>query len=119
MVDTALDVARGLAFLHGPAHRLVHRDLSPANVLLTSAPTPRGFRALLSDFGLSTVLALDATHRTSEMKGTIAYMPPEVFESDAVSIQLDVYSLGVLRECPPAAADSEGQGQGARCLASG
>ncbi len=49
---TALEIARGLEYLHHPDRRMVHRDLSAANVLLTTAPgDERGFRALLSDFG--------------------------------------------------------------------
>ena len=49
--------------------------------------------------GLSTVLHLGMTHKTSEMKGTLAYMPPEVFLTDDVSTAMDIYSLGVLSEC--------------------
>ena len=49
---TALEVARGLEYLHHPDRRMVHRDLSAANVLLTTSTSDaRGFRALLSDFG--------------------------------------------------------------------
>ena len=49
---TALEIARGLEYLHHPDRRMVHRDLSAANVLLATAPgDERGFRALLSDFG--------------------------------------------------------------------
>ena len=52
MVLTALEVARGLEYIHHADRRMVHRDLSAANVLLTSAGADeRGFRALLSDFG--------------------------------------------------------------------
>lgn len=52
IVLTALDIARGLAYLHHPDRRLVHRDLSAANVLLaTASGDERGFRALVSDFG--------------------------------------------------------------------
>lgn len=76
--------------------RFVHRDLSPNNVLLTSDANKRGFRAVLSDFGLSTVLASGATHRTSQAKGTLTYMGPELITSDAVSPALDCYSFGVV-----------------------
>jgi serine/threonine protein kinase len=76
---------------------MVHRDLSASNVLLTTAGgDERGFRALLSDFGLSTVLSVEQTHRTSQVKGTISYMSPELFIQDSVSPALDIYSLGVV-----------------------
>lgn len=49
---TALEIAQGLKYLHHRDRRMVHRDLSTANVLLATAPgDERGFRALLSDFG--------------------------------------------------------------------
>jgi serine/threonine protein kinase len=52
VLATALEVARGLQYLHAPERRMVHRDLSASNVLLTTAGgDERGFRALLSDFG--------------------------------------------------------------------
>lgn len=96
VVETAVDIARGLATLHSAAHRMVHRDLSPNNILLISEFNDRGFRAVLSDFGLTTVVALGATHKTSEAKGTLAYMPPELLENSVVSTGIDIYSLGIL-----------------------
>jgi len=44
-------MAQGLAYLHHPDRRLVHRDLSTNNVLLATHTDERGFRVLLSDFG--------------------------------------------------------------------
>jgi hypothetical protein len=67
------------------------------NVLLASDLGERGYRALLSDFGLSTVLR-DSTHHTSDCIGTIAFMPPEAFNAGQVSVELDIYSFGMLRE---------------------
>ncbi len=52
-MQTALEVARGLEYLHHSDRRLVHRDLSTNNVLLVTDGNERGFRALLSDFGQS------------------------------------------------------------------
>ncbi|EFN52857.1 hypothetical protein CHLNCDRAFT_138337 [Chlorella variabilis] len=113
---TALEIAAGLEYLHHSDRRMVHRDLSATNILLTtSADDDRGFRALLSDFGLSTVLSADQTHKTSQVKGTVrraeqaaaarhtqrasfftSYMSPELFVRDDVSPALDVYSLGII-----------------------
>ncbi len=96
VIETALDIARGLVTLHSAAHRMVHRDLSPNNVLLISEFNERGFRAVLSDFGLTTVVALGTTHKTSEARGTLAYMPPELLQNSVVSTGVDIYSLGIL-----------------------
>ncbi|KAL4439989.1 hypothetical protein ABPG75_002990 [Micractinium tetrahymenae] len=93
---TAAEIARGLEYLHHPDRRLIHRDLTATNVLLATHGDERGFRALLSDFGLSTTLSEEQTHRTSEVKGTISYMSPEVFMFDDISPALDIYSLGII-----------------------
>jgi serine/threonine protein kinase len=54
LLPTALEIAQGLSYLHSDECRLVHCDLSCSNILLTSLDEgPRGFRALLSDFGES------------------------------------------------------------------
>lgn len=58
--------------------------------------SPRDFRALVADFGLSLVLSLDGTHLTSDMRGTLSYMAPEVFSAQIVSTELDIYSFGVM-----------------------
>lgn len=69
-------MAEALAHLH-EERGWVHRDVSTSNVLLTpDAADPRRFRAKLSDFGLSTALAGGATHRTSQLRGTLDFMPP-------------------------------------------
>ncbi|KAL4430886.1 hypothetical protein ABPG75_006142 [Micractinium tetrahymenae] len=92
---TALDVARGLAHLHDSC-QLVHRDVSTNNVLLSADPgDPRGFRAKLSDFGLTTLLRDQQTHNTSQLKGTTDFMPPEIFTVGQVRFAVDIYSLGI------------------------
>ncbi|PRW58290.1 Mitogen-activated kinase kinase kinase 13-A [Chlorella sorokiniana] len=93
---TALDVALGLDYIH-TQQRVVHRDVSTNNILLALNPhDPRGFSAKLSDFGLSTVLAARQTHRTSQLKGTVDFMPPEMFTSGEVRFAVDIYSLGIV-----------------------
>jgi serine/threonine protein kinase len=61
---TALDIAQGLEYLHHSSRRMVHRDLSANNILLTtSSSDDRGFRAMLSDFGETLVrLSLLSSH---------------------------------------------------------
>lgn len=97
VIETALDIAQGLVFLHSAENSLVHRDLSANNVLLMSEYNGRQYRAVISDFGLATVISLDTTHKTSDTKGSIPFMPPEVLDDNLVSPAVDIYSFGVLR----------------------
>jgi serine/threonine protein kinase len=63
-----LDTASGLDYLHSIG--VVHGDLKTANVLLKgSAKDVRGFMCKITDFGLSRVLDLDATHISTATYG--------------------------------------------------
>ncbi|GIL84153.1 hypothetical protein Vretifemale_12841, partial [Volvox reticuliferus] len=90
---TARDVTRGMAHLH--CHAILHGDLKPSNVLLRSDPTdPRGFVAVVSDFGLSRIAPLGCLEG-SELYGTVSFMAPEVISGYRCPAS-DVYSYGVL-----------------------
>jgi len=80
------EVCRALEHAHG--HGVVHRDLKPGNVWLTSDGT-----AKLGDFGLA--VALDKTRLTQAgmMVGTVSYMPPEQALGGEVTPVSDLYSL--------------------------
>ncbi len=81
----ALDLCEALAAVHGSG--VIHRDVKPSNVLVTSDGTLK-----LTDFGVAR--AADLTRMTSAdtMLGTVQYMPPE---GDG-SVRGDLYSLGCL-----------------------
>ena len=83
------DVASALAYVH--ERGVVHRDVSPANILCGEDGRPR-----LADFGVARVL--DATRLTSTALtvGTAAYMAPEQVQGEDVSGAADVYSLGLI-----------------------
>ena len=99
------DVGAGLDVAH--AAGLVHRDVKPANILVT------GERARLCDFGLARHTAsADSLTGDRTLVGTVAYIAPEQIEGADVDARSDVYSLGcVLFECltgePPYDRDSE------------
>lgn len=69
---------------------LVHRDIKPANILLC------GSTLKISDFGISK-LAAEAT-RTQSFKGagTLMYMAPEAWDWSKNTIQMDIYSMGII-----------------------
>ncbi len=95
------EVCRGLHAAHelcdpatGAALHLVHRDVSPHNIML-------GFdgRVRLLDFGVAKIDSGNAT-RTGEVKGKAAYMSPEQAMGDPLERRSDLFSLGaVLYEC--------------------
>ena len=84
-----IEVGRGLAAAH--AHRLIHRDVKPQNVLID----PEG-RAKVTDFGIARSLESDGLTKTGRVLGTTDYVAPEQAMGQAVDARCDVYSLGVL-----------------------
>ena len=83
----ATDVAEALGVAH--AARMVHRDVKPANVMLT----PDG-RTKLMDLGIARSLDGESITRASSILGTAGYVSPEQARGDPVDHRSDVYSLG-------------------------
>ncbi|MEU4380992.1 serine/threonine-protein kinase [Micromonospora echinofusca] len=109
-LDLLAEIAAGVAVLH--RHGVVHRDLTPGNVLFRSGPD--GERVLIADLGLAKALA--AASGLTARAGTPGYMAPEQDDPLAVvGTRADVYGLGRLglRLLAPAA-DPTGGGDGER-----
>ena len=89
--DKAVEIARqlcaGLAAAH--AKGVLHRDLKPANVMLNG----RG-EAVITDFGLAALA--DEIPGDEIRNGTPAYMAPEQLAGKEVTVQSDIYSLGLV-----------------------
>src|SRR5918997_339382 len=88
-VAYAIDIGRALESAH--AHRLVHRDVKPQNVLID----PDG-RAKVTDFGIARSLEAQGLTATGRVLGTTDYVSPEQALGHEVTGQSDVYSLGVV-----------------------
>ena len=85
-----LDVSRGLWYLHAHHPPIVHRDLSPNNVLLTSQ-----FVAKISDLGVAKVIQADSKKTKTRAPGTVDFMPPEaLLETPEYGPTLDIFSYG-------------------------
>ena len=84
VVDIALQICEALEFLHAQVPAVVHRDISPDNLLLSSC----GIK--LIDFSLA---ASKKSLRTSSTMGKHSYAPPEQFK-EQVCPQSDIYGLG-------------------------
>lgn len=80
-------VCEGLQYLH--QNRVIHRDIKPHNVLLTSEGV-----AKLADFGCSCLMDSTKTS-TMTVRGTVAYMAPECMKGKG-SFPSDVWSVGLM-----------------------
>ncbi|PVY96376.1 YVTN family beta-propeller protein [Actinomycetospora cinnamomea] len=96
-VDIISQVASALTAAHEAG--LIHRDVKPSNILITTGTDGRDF-AYLADFGITRSAGTDATGLTTGMiVGTADYMAPEQFRSEAEH-RSDIYGLGcVLFRC--------------------
>jgi serine/threonine protein kinase len=77
--------------LDGQPLNIVHRDLSPSNVLLSRAGAVK-----VSDFGIAKWHAQTTRTRTGELKGKFMYMSPEQASARKVDARSDVYAAALL-----------------------
>ena len=78
------------ALIHLHDRNIVHRDLKLGNIFLTGK-----MELKLGDFGLAKKLSF-RDEKISEMVGTPAYMAPEILENMGYSLEVDIWSLGVI-----------------------
>jgi len=85
-VRITLALLEGIAYAH--ARQVVHRDVKPANIMLTAEGVPR-----LMDFGIAVHGPSD---EHAEFCGTPAYMAPEYIATHRYEASCDLFSLGVV-----------------------
>ncbi|MDB4979592.1 MAG: hypothetical protein JWM82_344 [Myxococcales bacterium] len=88
----ALSYAHSLADERGRALGMIHRDVSPSNIMISYEGAVK-----LLDFGIAKALgeAQDTT-KSGTMKGKYAYMAPEQTEGDDVDQRIDIFSCGIV-----------------------
>jgi serine/threonine protein kinase len=96
-IKVVIDTLQGLHAAHelkdkgGGLLNLVHRDVSPHNVLIGTDGISR-----ITDFGVARAEARLSSTRGGTLKGKIAYMPPEQGRGDDIDRRADVYAAGVV-----------------------
>ncbi|KAF7804228.1 receptor protein kinase TMK1-like [Senna tora] len=91
-LNIALDVARGMEYLHSMAHQsFIHRDLKSSNILLGD-----DFKAKVSDFGLVKLAPDGEKSVVTRLAGTFGYLAPEYAVTGKITTKADVFSFGVV-----------------------
>jgi serine/threonine protein kinase len=96
-VQIARHVASALHFAHekprndGTQLGIVHRDVSPSNIIVTYDGATK-----LLDFGVAKTAASSVKTRTGALKGKVAYMSPEQARGAALDRRSDIFSLGIV-----------------------
>ncbi|KAH6833076.1 PAS domain-containing protein tyrosine kinase family protein [Perilla frutescens var. hirtella] len=89
-IQMALDIARGVNYLHHCNPPIIHRDLKSSNLLVD-----KNWTVKVGDFGLSR-LKHETYLTTKTGKGTPQWMAPEVLRNEPSDEKSDVYSFGVI-----------------------
>ena len=109
MPERAIEIAEAVcdALSMAHAHGIIHRDIKPPNIMITSKGDVK-----VTDFGIARVISgADTLAQTAAVLGTASYLSPEQAQSQPVDQRSDIYSLGcVLYEMvtgrPPFSGDS-------------
>lgn len=92
-----LQICKGLDYSHtkrdekGKAFHIVHRDISPQNMLISYQGEVK-----ISDFGISKARSEPSLTQAGVVKGKLAYLSPEQALGESINQQADIYSLGLV-----------------------
>jgi serine/threonine protein kinase len=87
----ALDAAHNRRDASGKLQPVLHRDVTPPNILLSESGCVK-----LADFGLARAMDRDRLTRPDIVKGKASYLSPELVRGVAPSVQSDIFSVGIV-----------------------
>lgn len=87
----AAEVARGLVHAHTRKDPVIHRDVTPANILVSFEGDVK-----IADFGIARVASRLGSTREGVVRGKIRYLAPEQLGQKTIDARVDVWALGVV-----------------------
>lgn len=93
----AIEILRGLDYAHrrtdekGQNLGIIHRDLTPNNIMIS-----REGEVKITDFGLAKAIFADSQSQVGTVKGKLHYLAPEQIESKSLDVRTDLFSMGIL-----------------------
>lgn len=91
-ISVGRQIAAALEYLHNREEKVVHRDLSSKNVLISAEDVIK-----IADFGMAKCRPTDLEYLNTKSPGCMDYMPPEALSDEPkYTEKLDVFSLGVI-----------------------
>ena len=90
-VSVALHYAHTFVDPWGTLNPVIHRDITPRNVMLSNSGTVK-----IIDFGIAKVVGTDPQTTAGNVKGSVGYMAPEQVLGETLDPRCDVFSVGVI-----------------------
>ncbi|KAM1917759.1 hypothetical protein ACFX13_037322 [Malus domestica] len=109
-VKFALDIARGMSYLHeNKPEAIIHRDLEPSNILRDDSGHLK-----VADFGVSKLLTVKEDRPLICQDTSCRYIAPEVFKNEEYDTKVDVFSFALILQemienCLPFAAQQDNE----------
>ncbi|XP_050287530.1 integrin-linked protein kinase 1 [Quercus robur] len=108
-VRFALDIARGMNYLHENKPPIIHRDLEPSNILRDDSGHLK-----VADFGVSKLMTVKEDRPLTCQETSCRYIAPEVYKNEEYDTKVDVFSFALILQemiegCPPFSAKQENE----------
>jgi serine/threonine-protein kinase len=87
----ALDAAHSRVDVNGNPAAVLHRDVTPGNILLDASGVVK-----LGDFGLARAMDRERMTRPNVVKGKAAYLAPELVRAEPPSVRSDLFAVGIV-----------------------